>query len=429
MLTVGASHRTATAAMLGDFGRAAESFRAAVREGAMGRDVPVRELAVLSTCARVEVYAVADGDATEEALGIVEREVFGISSGADDTPYRYRGPDAVRHLCRVASGLESFVIGEHEISGQVQRAFKEVVRVRDDASVLQGVAAVAKRASGRVRSETAIGRYPASVSSVAVDIVRERLGDLPAKRVLVVGAGKAGLLVARALRSSGVVDLTVVNRSLERAREVAAEVGGRVAELGRLAELLVDADVVMTATGAEGVVVDARTAAQAVEARGRMRGPLLVLDLALPGDVHPDVGELEEVKLLTLEDVKSRVHRHLSLRRDELGAAERVVDEVIADFLEQQESPDVETVIGELRRSIEEVRSTEVDRWLARREGDLPPSRDELDHLTRSIVNKLLHEPMRRLRSAPVEDECRRAMLEAASELFGDGSGDAEPGG
>lgn len=423
MLTVGASHRTASSALLGDFSRAAEAFRASVRDGVHVRSrVPVRELAVLSTCARVEVYAVTDETAREEAARLVGREVFGAEVGApsaDVGPYRYQGPEAVRHLCRVASGLESFVVGEHEIAGQVARAFRDAVRVRGDDGVLRQMAAVARHASRRVRSETGIGRYPASVSSVAVELVRERLGELTGARAVVVGAGKAGLLVAKALRSAGVGSLRVVNRSLERATEVAAEVGGDVAELSALPQLLTRADITVTATGAEGVILDVASARTAARERGPEAAPLLILDLALPGDVAPEVGSLEGVELLTLDDVKARVHSHLSLRRDEVGAAERVVDEVVEDFVRKQERPDVDSLIAEVRRSIEEVRSAEVARWLASRRGDDPPSQEELDHLTRSIVNKLLHEPMRRLRSAPFKSGKSRQLLRAARELLG----------
>lgn len=418
MLTVGASHRTASSALLGDFGQAALTFRAQLRDGVHGpTGVPLSELVVLSTCARVEVYAVTEQSAAEEAAHVVGRAVFG-SEGASRTSYRLRGHEAVRHVCRVASGLDSFVVGEHEIAGQVQRAFKDVVRERVDATVLDGVAAVARRASSRVRAETGVGRYSASVGSVAVAIVRERLGeDLSRSEALVVGAGKAGLLVARALRYSGVGRLSVVNRSEDRARRVAAEVGGRTAGLDRLPELLASADVVLSATGSDETVVDPTTAREALARRGPGRGPLLLLDLALPGDVDPAVGRLDGVELLTLEDVKERVHRHIDLRRDELGAAEAVVDEVLEEFVRQQEATDVDGLIGALRRSIEDVRATEVGRFLERRHPDVPPSREELDQLTRSIVNKILDDPMRRLRAAPPPGSAGRLLLGLAREL------------
>jgi glutamyl-tRNA reductase len=404
MLTIGASHITATTARLGDFGRAAQAFRADVHDGVHGPSgVPVHELAVLATCACVEVYAVTEDSAAEDAAQILDRCVFGggAESESNGTPYRLRGPDAVRHVCRVASGIESFVVGEHKIAGQVKRAFQDVIRARSDTNMLEGVAAVARRAGRRVRSETGIGRYPASVSSVAVDLAREHLGDLADSRALVVGAGKAALLVARALRSAGVASLTIVNRSLRRAVEVAAEDGGKAAELERLPALLGGADVVVTATGAEDVVLDVTTVAKAVRRCGPDGRPLLVLDLAVPGDVDPGVGELTGVELLTLEDVKSRVHRHISFRRAELHAAERVVDEVVDEFVSRHDAPDPDALIGELRRSVETIRSAEVERWFdVRRSGSLP-SRAELYRLTRSVVNKLLHDPPKRLRTTP----------------------------
>jgi glutamyl-tRNA reductase len=325
----------------------------------------------------------------------------------------------VRHLCRVASGLESFVLGEHEIAGQVSRAFKSAVRSGGGPRVLDGVAAVARRASRRVRSETGIGRYAASVSSVAVDLARERLGELTASRAVVVGAGKASLLVARALRSAGVASLVVANRSLQRGRAVAAQVGGAAAELHGLPTLLAEADLVVTATGAGGVIIGPEMVAHVVGVRGPDAKPLLVLDLALPGDVDPGVGAIPGFELLTLEDVKERVHRHLSFRRDELDAAERVVAEVVDDFLREQERPDVDGLIGELRRSVEAVRSAEVDRWLMARGSEAPPSREELDRLTRAIVNKILHRPMQELRALPLGDARSRLLVSAARELAG----------
>jgi len=430
MLTIGASHRTASPAVLGDFSRAAEAFRASVRDGVHApTGVPVRELAVLATCARVEVYAVTQNTHTDEAEQVIGREVFGFADGVVTPTYSLRGYDSLRHVCQVAAGLDSFVVGEHEISGQVRRALKDAVRADAGATVLDGVAELVKRASRRVRTETGIGRHPASVSSVAVDIVRARLGALHARKALVVGAGEAGLLVAETLRRSGIGTLTVANRSLSRAERVAAEVGGRAAGLDMLAELLAEADAVLTATGAEGIVVDVASVREALSRRDPARGPLLMIDLAVPGDVDLEASSLSGVELLTLEDVRARVVQHIALRRDEIGAAELVVDEVVEDFVRKQDAPDVDGFIGALRRSIEEVRSSEVSRFLDGRDPSAPVSRDELDQLTRSIVNRLLHDPMRRLRTAPMQGVAGRRLLGAVRELAmldsadGDGRG------
>jgi glutamyl-tRNA reductase len=420
MLTIGASHRTASPAVLGEFGRAAEAFRTELDGGVHApTGVPVRELAVLATCARVEVYAVTDDAAIDEAERVLGRAVFGFADGVVTPTYSLRGDAALRHVCKVAAGLDSFVVGEHEIAGQVQRALRDAVRAPVEAGVLDSVAALVKHASRRVRTETGIGRHPASVSSVAVDIVRTRLGALNTRKALVVGAGEAGLLVAETLRRSGIGSLKVANRSRDRAAGVAARVDGEAAGLDALPDLLAEADAVVTATGAGGIVVDAASVREAVARRDPARDPLLMIDLARPGDIDLEVSALVGVELLTLEDVRARVVQHIALRRDEIGAAELVVDEVVDDFVRKQDAPDVDGFIGALRRNIEEVRSSEVSRFLGRREPSAPVSRDELDELTRSIVNKLLHDPMRRLRTAPSQSAAGRRLLGAVRELAG----------
>ena len=421
MITIGANHKTATAATLGALTRAAERLKTGLRDGALhATDVPVSELAVLTTCNRVEVYAVAEDDMIDAAASAVRREVFDTETdaGGANAPYEFRGVEAVRHLCRVRAGLDSMVVGEHQIAGQVARAFRDVAWVSGAGKVLEGVAAVARKAGRRVRSETDLGRYPASVSSVAVDLARKELGDLAGRSALVVGAGKAGFLVCKSLKAGGVGSLTVVNRSPGRARQVAEEVGGSVAALGELPELLTSADLVITATGADGVLVDVPAVSAAVAKRTRA-APLLVLDLAMPRDVDPAVGELDGVELLTLEHVKARVDRHLSLRRESMGSAEAVVEEVVDEYVQQQDGPDVEALIGELRSRIEGVRSLEVERWLEARDSGGAPTREELDRLTRSIVNKALHDPMIRLRSAALGNGRGEALFRTARELLG----------
>jgi glutamyl-tRNA reductase len=379
-----------------------------------------RELAVLATCNRVEVYTVCAPGSEPTVTRAIKSEVFGDrSSQPKSTLYALQGVDAVRHLCRVASGLDSLVVGEHQIAGQVVRAFRDPTMSVDGTSVLGTAAAVARKAARRVRSETAVGRYPASVSSVAVDIARKELNGLAGRTILIVGAGKAGRLVCEALRGCGAASLTVVNRSPEKAHALADRIGGSVAALEELPGLLVTADLVLTATGADNAVVDLEIATRALRARALGAGPLLVLDLALPNDVDPAVGQLEGLRLLTLEQVKTRVDRHLSLRRDEIQPAESVIDEVMADFVGSQAGAEVEALITELRRDFELVRSREVDRWIRTHPPEARPSREDIDRLTRSIVNKLLHDPMTRLRSSPDADEQGEALFHTARELFG----------
>ena len=422
MLIIGANHRTATAARLGDFVRTAEAFRARLGEERQhGGLRAVRELAVLATCNRVEVYVVCEPSGETEVVQTIRSEVFDEPcSRPSGTLLELRGVDAVRHLCRVASGLDSMVVGEHQIAGQVARAFRDLV-VPDEGKgdVLAAAAAVARKACRRVRAETDVGRYPASVSSVSVDMAKEELNGLTGRTVLLVGAGKAARLVGKALANSGAASVTVVNRSRGTAKEIADSLGASVAPLSALPSLLATADLVLTATGADEAVVSLAAAQAALKARPSTAGPLLLLDLALPRDVDPAVGDLEGLRLLTLEDVKTRVERHLSLRQDEVGPAEAMVEDVIDDFVRQAARTDVEALITELRRDVETLRLREVERWLRARPEGVHPSREEVDHLTRSIINKLLHDPLMRLRSAPGRNGQGEALFHTARELFG----------
>jgi len=441
MLTVGASHRTTPIAALGAMSAAAHDLKRRLREGGPSSlDLPVEELAVLATCGRVEVYAVPRATQSRAVSEVIAREVFDAAPPAvlpsvDPTraPYLLEGDHVVRHLCRVAAGLDSMVPGEHEISGQVARAFEDVVRPEGRGSVLSTVAALARKAGSRVRAETSLGRHAASVGFAAVEIVCERLGwhepgreplGGPAPRsVVVLGTGPAGVSVGRALRSAHVGALTFVSRDPGRGHETLRSLGARVEALGRLGPLLRGADAVFTASGADGFLIDATMAQEAARARGGRR--LLIVDLAVPADVDPAVAGVPGVELLGLDDVRERVGRHVSRRLEDLAPAEAVIDDVVGGY--DGAARRTESLIDELRRAVEEVRAREVSRWLDARNGSGAPTREELDRLTRSLVNKLLHDPMIRLRAAAPDVEGGRALLDSASELFGLSAGTARP--
>jgi len=418
-LTIGASHRTATAATLGEITRAALGLERRIRDesGRRGR-VPVRELAVLATCGRAEVYAACDRDSVGAALAAIGEEVFG--SRLIGVAYERTGTDTVRHAARVAAGLDSMVLGEHEIAGQLTRALRGGVRLAGEGAGLEEVATVAATASRRTRAETGIGRGAASVSSAAVDIAAESLGGLEGRRALVVGAGRAGLAAARTLASLGVASLTVANRSYAQACRVARAVGGEPAALEDLAALLADVDVAVTATRAEHVVVDFETARRAAAARAGDARPLLLVDIAVPADVAPEVYELEGIQLVTLDDVARHVETRLATRRRDVAAAEEIIDEVVREHERRRGALDVERRIGELRRGVEGMRAREVERWLSRRGDDVPGewSREELDRLTRSIVNKALHASTAKLRSGGGRPEDEWELRAAVDDLF-----------
>ena len=417
LLALGASHHTSSVASLESFARSAERFGQRFKAAAdAASEFPMTEMAVLATCNRVEVYVTVEQGRGSEAASLITDEVFTTdASPAPGVSYQLRGPDAVRHLARVAAGLDSVVVGEHQISGQVKRAFDEPLCVNGQQSVLSHVGRIARAASGRVRAETALGRHSASLGTVARDLAKDELGGLEGRNVLVVGAGKMGGLVCSALRRSDARTITVANRSAGRAEALAARIGAQVASLGDLPQLLAKADVAITATAADAPTIDIEITQAALEKR-EGAGTLLLIDLAIPRDVDPAVGELPGIRVLTLDDVKTRLDRHISLRLREIGPAEAVVDEVVDEYLLTPDKPEIEALIGELRRHAERVRDHEVKRWLDGGEG--PTTREDVDRLTRSLVNKLLHMPMVRLRAAQGLNGRSEDLIGAVRELF-----------
>jgi glutamyl-tRNA reductase len=296
------------------------------------------------------------------------------------------------------------VVGEPQISGQVAKAFQAGIRFDGRGDVLGSVAALARSASRRVRKETALGRHSVSMASVALDLVETELGTLEGLNGIVVGAGKIGSLVSRLMKHTGLSGLTVLNRSPERLTALAERVGCQTAPLEMMPDLLPRADVMITATDSATPILDVAMVRACLKGRQRS-GPLCIVDLALPADVHPDVADLDDVRLFDLNDVQERLEHHVDLRMQAVGPAESVIAEVVQTHDMSVEQADVEELIGEVRQDAERIRSAAVDRWLQGRNGSGAPDREEIDLLTRTLVNRLLHDPMIRLRTAPESSE------------------------
>ena len=418
LLVLGASHHTSSVDRLESFARGAERLRRRFEDSwEGGSEPPIKEMTVLATCNRVEIYAIVGSTHEATAARFIAGEVFvHPSSVCSDVSYQLRDADAIRHLARVAAGLDSVVVGEHQISGQVARAFSEPSSWNGEASVLRDVGRIAGRASGRVRQETKLGRHSASLGTVALDLARDELGDLEGGHIVVVGAGKMGSMVCSALSRVGASRITVANRSAERANQIAEEIGAATAGLDQLPKLLKSARVVVTATTSDKPTIDEGTVKECLTNRETTLQPLLIIDLAIPRDVDPAVAELEGIRVLTLDDVKSRLDRHISLRLGEVGPAEAVVDDVVDTSLHSPESAEVEALINQLRRNAEQIREQELGRWLGSVDG--PLSQGDVDRLTRSIVNKLFHKPMVRLRGIEELNGHHTELLSAVSELF-----------
>lgn len=419
ILCLGLNHRTAGVSLRERLAFSEEDVRATLGGGRAGRNLwreQLSELVLLSTCNRVELYAVAarvDFLALEELLckgrGVPLRRISRHF-------YRLADREAVAHLLRVAAGLDSLVLGEAQILGQALRAY-ELAQEQDAAGpVLARLFQSALRAGKRARSETAIGQNPASIASVAVRLAGQAIPDLTTARVAVLGAGEMAELAVEALRKRGAAQLRVINRSPERARQLAERWNACAATFERLAETLVWADVVIASAGARCAVLSLEAIAQSLPRRGDR--PLVIVDIALPRNVDPRAGELAGVCLFDLDALQERLGESLARRSSQVPQVEAILAEVEEEFWSSLALLEVVPLIAEMHRRAESIRTLEVERTLRRLPSLSEAERERVNALTRSLVKKILHTPITRLRSAAGSPQAG-VYAEAARELFG----------
>jgi glutamyl-tRNA reductase len=320
--------------------------------------------------------------------------------------------EAARHLFRVASGIESMVLGESEILGQVRSAFAAANAAGTHNAVLSRLFHTAIRVGRRVRSETHINRHSVSVSSTAVALARRTLRDLSSRTVLVVSAGEAGKLAARSLADHGASRLLVTSRTARRARELAEELEGEPVAFRRLSAAMAEADIVISSSAAPGFLIGPREVEQA--AAGRDGRPLLMIDIAVPRDIDPAVRQVPGVHLYDIDDLQGLVEQNRDARRREVGKAERIIDAELERFGEWLRTRSVIPTVAALRTRAEAVRQGEVERTL-KRLGELSPrQRQRVEAMANALVQKLLHDPIARLKG----DDGER-YVDAVRELFG----------
>ncbi len=361
-------------------------------------------MAVVSTCNRVEFYLAVEADAVDEMVQAIRSEIFlkaGDTVGLDAEPHIYvhRGSHAVRHVCRVAAGLDSLAIGEHQVAGQVSRAFARAVDTEGWNDALISMAESARRASRRARAETGIGRGRISLSSVAIELAVREMGSLQGKRVLVVGAGKVGRLACATMEKAGGAVITVANRSFENAGALANDFGGRASGLDELSTLLADSDLVLCTTGSTEPILAREFVEQAIVGRSPDRR-LVIVDLAVPRDVEPAVGGIDGVGLFGLDDLREISDANLEGRHQEVGRAEAIVEEEVAQYEQAREADRMQPVLAAFWTRAEELRENEIERLFGEFEGIDSETRSRIEHFSGALVRKLLHEPSLRLRSA-----------------------------
>jgi glutamyl-tRNA reductase len=410
LVCLGLSHRTAPVELrerLGSLGPGAAHCPA------------VEEHAVLSTCYRVELYAyLADGveGARDELI-----DVLADTHGVDrdllvDHLYVHVDEDVARHLCRVAAGLDSLVLGEAEILGQAGDAFEAGREAGTVGEVLTLLFRTAITCGRRARAETAIGANPATASSMALALAGGVLGQLAGRRVLVVGAGRIGRQTLEAVSRRGVADVAVANRTRGRAAELASRFGAVAYGLDELEAALASADVVVSATASEVPVVASDVVRGAMG--GRDDRPLVLVDLAVPADVERAAGEVPGVRLFDVDDLRAGLDESLASRLREVPSVEVIVEDEVGGFGRRFRELEVEPLVAEMRRRAETVRVQELERAL-RDLGDVDlETAERIAHLSRSLVKKLLHEPTVRLRERAGAGDADEVAA-AVRELFG----------
>ncbi len=374
--------------------------------------------ALLSTCNRTELYlATPEGPVDRQTATAALIDASGEVAPEGIGFYHHTGADAVRHLFRVAAGIESLVIGESEILGQVRLAFSAATAAGSSNPVLARVFHSAIRVGRRARSETEIGSHGVSVSATAVALSRQALGDLRRKTILVVGAGDAARLAGQALIQSGAGRILVTTRTFERARDIAAQLNGAAFPFSELSAALAEADIVIASTSAPDFVIGAEDVASAMRARaGR---PLVIVDIAVPRDVEPSAGEIANVRLFDIDDLQAAAETNRLARQQEVAAVEEIVEFELDRFETWYGGLRATPTIARLRSQAEAARKRELERTLARLGHLSEADRRRIDAMTKALVKRILHEPVTRLR-----DGAGQRHLDALRDLFGLNSDD-----
>jgi glutamyl-tRNA reductase len=396
ILVVGVNHRSGPLPLLERVTIAPEHLGKAV-SGLAQRD-NVREAVVLSTCNRTEVYVVAE--LFHGAYGDVRDLLCEIGDLSIDelTPHLYSQHDtsAITHLFEVAAGLDSAVLGESEILGQVRSAWEVAQQEGAARTTLNQLFRAALSTGKRARSETGIARGTASISHAAVEMITDMLGDLTGKRVLVVGAGSMGEGVAVALHRAGGADILVANRTAERSSVLADRVDGVAVGFDRLAEAIAVADVIVAGTAADQSLLSHEVVA---DARGSSIRPLHIVDIGVPRNVDPRVAELAGVSLSDLDDLRDWADRGLSHRAAEAERVRAIVHQEVENYLVESTARQAAPLVASMHEAADRIRVGELARF-ASRLGDLDERQVEsIEALTRAIVAKLLHEPSVKLKS------------------------------
>lgn len=370
---------------------------------------------ILSTCNRVEIYTVANEDPSFESKLIAFLRSWTNLPDTDLLPYAYTQQDeaATKHLFSVASGLDSMIVGEYEILGQLRQALKEAEKANMVGLPLLHLFQRAIGVGRRVRAQTGISKNALSVSSVAVELATTVVGDLSHCRVLVVGAGEAGRLVTKAVRERGGKQITVASRTLEKASALATALGGKAVLLDNLTEELANADVVISSTAAPHLVLRLPMVKEAISTRPNR--PLVIIDIAVPRDVDSRVKQIDNVFLYDINDFTNIIELNREQRRQEIQRVTKIIDDELEIFISRWRTYEIKPTIAALVTKAENIRQVQLNKTLKKLPRLSAEQQASLEAMTRSIVQKILHEPIQCLKR---NTHRKKDYTQVVNELF-----------
>ncbi|MBN2429654.1 MAG: glutamyl-tRNA reductase [Deltaproteobacteria bacterium] len=359
----------------------------------------VQECLILSTCNRVELYAITSE--IEDGTYAIKRFVADFHQVDEEEIqpyfYAYSGRNAVRHLFRVASSLDSMVVGEPQILGQVKSAYSQACLAKTNALVMNRLLHRTFSVAKRVRSETMICSRAVSIPFAAVEMVQRIFGGLAGKKILLIGSGKIGELAAGQFLNSGVESLAVINRTLEHAESLAEKFQGRAVPLENLTEQLTEVDIVLSSTAAPHYIIRSRDMEKVISRRqGR---PLFLIDIAVPRDIEPEVGNIPDVYLYDVDDLQGIISSNLQSRRKEADKAEAIIEAEVRKFMNWQRNLEIVPTIASLRKKVEAICRAEVAKMFAALPGSETGHEEEIETMASALVKKLLHEPIHALKA------------------------------
>jgi len=424
LFVTGMNHRTAPVGVREQLAVEEDKLREILAEILAGGAVD--EALIISTCNRIEVYGVAavPGEARATAFRYLCRHRGVDPASIESFLYMHLDRDAVGHAFRVAASLDSMMIGEPQILGQVKDAFALAQTCEAVGPALHTLFTQAFAVAKKVRTETDVGRYAVSVSFAAVELAKKIFDGLSGRTVLLVGAGKMSELAARHLVEHGAFPIYVANRTWSRAQEMARALAGTAVPFDELTTVLAAADIVITSTAAPEPVIRRDMVAGVLP--GRRGRPLFFIDIAVPRNVEESVETLDDVYCYDVDDLKQVVDANLRERRREAQRAEGLVEREVGKFVTRLADADVIPTIVSLRERLESIRLGEVKKTMTRLADASPETRDAIEALSAAIVNKILHAPITKLRESSRAGH-GRSWTELVHELFGLGGGGRKP--